>query len=44
MEEYEGSFMASVRGFDRNAGLKKETRPGELEDTEKACKNQVMEP
>lgn len=36
--------MASVRGFDSNAGLKRETRRGELEDTEKACKNQVMGP
>lgn len=42
MEKCQGIFMASVRGFGRNAGLKRETRPGGLEHTEKACKNQVM--
>lgn len=44
VEKCEGIFMASVRGFDRNADLKRETRPGDLEDTEKACKNEVMGP
>lgn len=39
VEKCEGIFMASVRAFGRNAGLKRETRPRGLEDTEKACKN-----
>lgn len=35
-EVCEGIFMASVKGFGREAGVKRETRPGGLEDTEKA--------
>lgn len=36
LEKCEGIFMASVKGFGREAGVKRETRPGGLEDTEKA--------
>lgn len=40
LEKREGIFMAPIKGFGRGAGVKRETRPGGLEDTE--CKKQVM--
>lgn len=40
LEKCEGVFMAPIKGFGRDAGAKRETRPGGLEDTE--CKKEVM--
>lgn len=43
LEKCEGIFMASVKDCGRDAGVKRETRPGGLEDAEKACKKQVVD-